>query len=125
VSSGADAGDAGGARPLLHLWHSLVGRGLLGPLTLLAGIAIAWADTRPTWDDAGITAGALFLVAGLAAAGGVRLWVAATVTVLPLMIAEVRGGSAMLLIPPAVALAGACGGWLLRHIGARRQTRAQ
>ena len=43
------------------------------PLSLLAlavglGLLIAWVDSRPTWDDAGITAGAIFLTAALCSA---------------------------------------------------------
>jgi len=29
------------------------------------GFLIAWVDSRPTWDDAGITAGAILLLTGL------------------------------------------------------------
>ena len=38
------------------------GRGflLMGAATL--GMAIAWVDSRPNWDDTGITAGTLFLM---------------------------------------------------------------
>ena len=32
-------------------------------LGAIAGVGIAYVDTRPTWDDAGVTAGAVFLVA--------------------------------------------------------------
>jgi hypothetical protein len=34
-------------------------------LAVTAGLVIAWVDSRPTWDDAGITAGMLFLMAAL------------------------------------------------------------
>jgi hypothetical protein len=36
---------------------------LVTALTL--GLFIAWVDSRPTWDDTGITAGTLLIVAGL------------------------------------------------------------
>jgi len=32
---------------------------------LAAGLLIAWVDTRPGWDDAGVTVFALFLSAGI------------------------------------------------------------
>ena len=35
-----------------------------GLLALAAGLAIGWVDSRPTWDDTGITAGAIVLAAG-------------------------------------------------------------
>lgn len=34
-------------------------------LALLAGLAILWIDSRPGWDDTGITAGLLVLTAAL------------------------------------------------------------
>jgi hypothetical protein len=46
-------------------------------LALLAGLLIGWVDTRPTWDDAGITAGAVFLATFLLGAGmpkGAWVW---------------------------------------------------
>lgn len=125
MTTGAQASSEGAARAVARAWRQVAGRGLLGPLTLLAGIVIAWADTRPNWDDAGVTAGALFLVAGLASAGGVRPWVAAAVVVLPLLIAEVRSPSPMLLVPPAVALAGAYGGRLWYRVVAARRSRGR
>src|SRR5437763_2564537 len=35
----------------------------LGVAALICGIAIGWNDSRPTWDDTGVTAG-LLVVAG-------------------------------------------------------------
>ena len=40
-------------------------RRLALPLALAAGIAIGWVDSRPTWDDTGVTAFALLVAAGL------------------------------------------------------------
>lgn len=37
---------------------------LLG-LAIGLGLGIAWVDSRPTWDDTGITAGAIFIVTAL------------------------------------------------------------
>ena len=38
---------------------------LLFALAILTGLLIAFVDSRPTWDDTGITAGALLLSSGL------------------------------------------------------------
>ena len=43
-------------------------RNLFWILLLIAlglGFLIAWVDSRPTWDDTGITAGAVFILAAL------------------------------------------------------------
>jgi hypothetical protein len=34
-------------------------------LSLLTGVLIAWIDSRPGWDDTGITAGTIVLVSAL------------------------------------------------------------
>jgi hypothetical protein len=48
----------------------------LSIIALVFGLLIGWVDTRPTWDDAGITATAIFLVtATLGAAMPSRAWV--------------------------------------------------
>lgn len=39
-------------------------KGLLAA-AVAAGLLIAWVDSRPTWDDARITASALFIGAGI------------------------------------------------------------
>jgi len=43
-------------------------------VALAAGLCIAYVDSRPTWDDTGITVGALVAVAGVAAAVRPRSW---------------------------------------------------
>ena len=78
-----------------------------GVVAFVAGCAIAWMDTRPSWDDPGVTAGALLVAAGVSAFGGVRWWVAALLVAGPLLAVEIRGlgwGAALVL---AFALAGA------------------
>jgi hypothetical protein len=72
-------------------------------------------DTRPGWDDTGVTAGALFLGSGLAAVAGVRWWLAALLVAAPLLAVEIRGlgwGAGLVL---AFALAGAAGGAIARR----------
>jgi hypothetical protein len=45
-------------------------------LAVMAGLFIGWVDSRPTWDDAGITAAAIFAVTFvLGAAMPNRAWV--------------------------------------------------
>jgi hypothetical protein len=91
---------------------------LLGALA--AGLAVAWLDSRPTWNDTGITAGLLF--AGSALLGlarpGAAWWLALAIG-LPLPITELglRPGApnAGSLLAVAVALLGATGGALARR----------
>lgn len=82
------------------------------------GIALAFIDSRPSWDDTGVTAGALLVVAFLlgaleprrpwAAALAVGIWI-------PLLgIAGSRNYGSLLAL--AVAFAGAYAGSLLRRI---------
>ena len=85
-------------------------------LTLLAGGFIAWMDTRPRWDDTGITAVALMVVAGLAALAGVKWWLATALAVGPLLLAESLHVGWGILLAPAITLVGAGGGVLLRQI---------
>ncbi|HEX5010243.1 MAG TPA: hypothetical protein VFY71_07565 [Planctomycetota bacterium] len=96
--------------------------GARGPVTwvacagaLAAGLAIAWVDSRPTWDDTGISAAALFVASGLAARLGVTWWVAALLVGGPLVVAEWGGVGVGLLIPPGIALVGAVLGALMRR----------
>ena len=49
-------------------------------LGAVAGVAIGYMDSRPTWDDTGITAAAIFIVCGiLGAVSPGRAWVWALV----------------------------------------------
>ncbi len=79
------------------------------------GLAIAWIDSRPNWDDAGITAGLLVLTA--AAFGALRpakpwLWGLAVGVWIPLI--GIGHGDPGSLLVMAVALFGAYSGALLR-----------
>ena len=94
--------------------------GMAGLLAFGAGCAIAWVDTRPSWDDTGVTAGALLVAAGLAAFGGVRWWFAALLVAGPLLAVEIRGlgwGAALVL---AFALAGGAIGAVARTAAHRK-----
>jgi len=47
---------------------------LVAGVALAVGLAIAYVDSRTTWDDAGVTAGALLIAAGVLGALRPRLW---------------------------------------------------
>ena len=101
--------------------HLEVGRVVFKPLLLLpgvgllAGFAIGYVDSRPTWDDAGVTAGAVFISAALLAAASPRLgWVTGVAVGIPVLalnaVLRSNYGSAVAVI---IALAGAGVGILL------------
>jgi hypothetical protein len=89
-------------------------------LVLCAGIGIAWLDTRPSWDDTGVTAAALFIVAAAASLAQVPPWLASVLVAGPILFAELSGNNGVLLSIP-FALAGACAGAFIRHaiVGSR------
>ncbi|MBP1659488.1 MAG: hypothetical protein H6P95_680 [Candidatus Aminicenantes bacterium] len=69
------------------------------------GILIAWVDSRPTWDDTGITAGAVFLTAALFGAlrpSRVLVWAVAVGVWIPLFgIALHHNPGSLLALAPA------------------------
>jgi hypothetical protein len=85
---------------------------LAATLTLCAGLAIAWVDTRPHWDDTGITAGAVLLAAAAGSLAGAPPWLAAALAALPMVVVE-RSTGPVLAIP--IALAGAYAAALVRR----------
>jgi hypothetical protein len=89
---------------------------IAGAFAVLAGGVIAWVDTRPGWDDTGVTAGALLMVAGIAALSGLRWWVATALVVCPLLLAEFRSGGWGLVLAPVSSVLGAVAGGLVRRI---------
>jgi len=95
------------------------GRWTQGGLLLLAvtlGLAIAWVDSCPHWDDAGITAGMLLLSGGFLGLIGPRgpwLWALAIGVWIPLhqlvhasTLGSALGGLVILAFPMAGAYAG-------------------
>jgi hypothetical protein len=88
--------------------------GLRFALTLLGGVAIAWVDTRPGWDDTGITAGLVLIAAAASAFARTPPWLSAALVAGPMWVAELPAGAGVLLAIP-VALAGAYGGSFLRR----------
>ena len=89
---------------------------LLSAAALCAGLGIAWVDSRPGWDDTGVTAVAIAAAAGLAALLGSRPWLAAALVAAPLLIAGLAGGHPGVLLAVPFALAGAYTGRLVRTI---------
>ena len=83
----------------------------------VAGIAIGYVDSRPGWDDTGITAVSLLLAAGIAAFVARRFpWLVAVATGIWVPLFELpylaSGGPLAALVFAAV---GAAIGWLIRR----------
>ena len=91
---------------------------ILLPLAVACGLAIAWVDSRPTWDDTGVTAGALVLTAGLfGLLAGRRPWLVALCVGAWLPLFENARASVALAVL-AFAFAGAYAGYAVRRLGA-------
>ena len=83
---------------------------------LAVGVSLAWVDTRPSWDDTGISAALVLVGAAVFSGLGLPPLAAALVIAGPLVLvgfvaANFAAGLAMI-----VALLGAFGGWLLGHV---------
>lgn len=97
----------------------------LGLAAVAMGLAIGYVDSRPAWDDTGITAGLLALAAAaVAATDGRRPWLWAALVGLPLAIIEVpQTGSAAPLAGLLFAAVGASIGLVGRRaLGLGRPT---
>jgi hypothetical protein len=90
---------------------------LLG-MAIFLGLLIAYVDSRPTWDDTGVTAGAIFITcAALAAASPRRPWrwaLAIGLWIPLLAIATSRNYGALLAL--LFAFAGAYAGIAFRRL---------
>jgi hypothetical protein len=85
-------------------------------LAVALGLAIAWIDARPHWDDDGIIAGMLLLSAGVLGlvgprrpwlwALGIGLWVPLNLVVHNPSLGNVLGSCVILAFPMAGAFAG-------------------
>jgi hypothetical protein len=94
---------------------------LLFVIALLAGLFSAYVDSRPTWDDTGITAGGLLLVSGLLTLLGARRpWLIALAVGIwiPVYYIYLNHDLRMLLVL-LIPLVGAYGGWAVR-LGIRK-----
>jgi hypothetical protein len=92
---------------------------LASTLALCAGLAIAWVDTRPGWDDTGITALSLLIAAAVASFVRIPAWLAAVLVACPVVVAEISGGMAV-LVAILFALAGALAGVFVRRLTLKR-----
>ena len=90
---------------------------LIGAFALALGLAIATVDSRPGWDDTGVTAGLLVLAAAtVAALDGRRPWLWALLVGLPLPLIEVPAtGSGAALVAILFAAIGASIGIVVRR----------
>jgi hypothetical protein len=94
---------------------------VLLPAAVVLGLLIAYVDSRPNWDDTGVTAAAVFAVAGLWGVLGPErpwLWALAVGGWIP-VVGIVTTGNYGSLLALAVAFAGAYAG-----MGVRRTLRA-
>jgi len=89
---------------------------LAGVSALVLGSMIAWVDTRPNWDDSGVTAGALLLSAAIATALGLRWWASALLVAFPIVLLEHRSAGWGVLLILAFAIAGSALGAVFRSM---------
>jgi hypothetical protein len=91
---------------------------LLLVVALALGGVIAYVDSRPTWDDTGVTAGAIVISCGLLGAAGPSrpwLWALAVGLWIPLL-AIMKSQNYGSLLVLAFAFAGAYAGMGLRRL---------
>jgi hypothetical protein len=91
---------------------------LIAAAALASGAAIAWIDSRPTWDDTGITAGMLFVVSGLFGVAWPRhpwIWALLIGAWIPL-VAITHHQSPWSLLVLGFTFAGAYVGWGIRKV---------
>ena len=86
-------------------------------LAILLGLGIAWVDSRPAWDDTGISAGVVLLAsAGFAFAAPRRPWVWALAIGAPIpLLGILSRGNVASLLALVIALVGAYGGALVHR----------
>jgi len=90
---------------------------LLLVLALALGAAITWIDTRPTWDDTGVTAALVFAATALLGlAGPSRAWVFALAVGAWIPAFGLVKGNHATLLALVFAFAGAYSGVLARRL---------
>jgi len=99
---------------------SLMQKTLLS-IAVIAGLFFAYVDSRPTWDDTGITVGAILLTSGLLALIGFqRPWLLALAIGVWLPLYEIFTTHAYAsIVALVIAFIGAYGGWAVR-LGIRK-----
>ena len=90
---------------------------ILIAISLTLGIAIGYVDSRPTWDDTGVTAGVLIIATAiLGALAPERPWLWALCVGLWIPVFGIANGANYgSLLALALAFVGAYGGMLLRR----------
>jgi hypothetical protein len=84
---------------------------------IISGLAIAWVDSRPGWDDTGVTAGLLLIVtfiSGFIYQKKMWLWAILTGIWIPLH-NIIKTGNFAILFVLAIAFAGAYAGGFIRR----------
>ena len=91
------------------------------PIAILCGLGISWMDSRPGWDDTGVTAGALLLASGIIALlAPRRVWlIALAVGVWIPLHAIVTNSDARMLLVLLFPLAGAYAALGIRILAAK------
>ncbi len=86
--------------------------------SMLGGMIIAWIDSQPNWDDTGITAGMLFIVAGIAGYfHPKRFWFWAVLCGIWIpLVAILRRGDVLMLLVLLIPMGGSFSGTLIRRI---------
>ena len=99
---------------------------LLAIVAAALGLGIAVVDSRPTWDDTGITAGVVLITAFIVSAlAGRRPWLwALLVGVWVPAITIANGGDPTALLALAFAVAGAYAGYAVSGLWRRRAAAA-
>jgi ethanolamine transporter EutH len=92
--------------------------GALALVAVTSGLTLGYLDSRPSWDDTGITAGLLLLSSALAAGvSGRRPWLWALLVGAWIPLFEVIGaGGLASLAALAVSTVGAFGGYALARV---------
>ena len=112
-----DMPDADTSPPHAHAPRLFSPRILLGSaVALCAGLAIAWIDTRPHWDDTGITVVAIVIAAAATSLVRVPPWLAALLVASPIVIAEIPHGTGVLFAIPIALVAAYAAAFLRRRV---------
>ena len=95
--------------------------GLLALVVAAIGLTLGYLDSRPSWDDTGITASLLLLTSAMGAAlSGRRPWLWAILAGIWIPLLEIRGAVGLAsLAALAISTLGAFGGHLLVRASAR------
>jgi hypothetical protein len=94
-------------------------------LAVLTGIAIAWIDTRPGWDDTGVSVGLVFLSSALwGVLAPKRPWLTALAVGMWIPLANVvMSGNFGSVVALAIAFVGAYAGAGVRRVLQRDESR--